>query len=409
MKILYLAQYFNPPEAYGGSRHYEMARRLVERGHEVHIITSAAFRRKLERPLYPDNEFKLSGVRVHVIEIDYHQTMNFIQRMASFIRFALKASLIDCRIKPDVIFASSTPLTIAIPGIAQSFRRRAPMVFEVRDLWPEIPIAIGALRSWPLRFAARMLERIAYARSTRIVALSSDMKRGIARTGFDESRIEVIPNGCDFDRFEVDPQEGARFKAQFHDIANRPWILYSGAFGRINGLEYLVEAASRLKRTGSPAVIVMIGAGSEKDKLMTMASDLGVLNESLFFLPPRPKTEMPAVLSAADICCSTVKPIPQLAANCANKVFDSLASSRPVFINYGGWQADMLEETSAGIADRECDPQAGAQLLNNILMDSTRLESMKENARKTGRERFDRDLLASKLEHTLSSAIASTQ
>ncbi len=143
MRIIYLHQYFNTPEMAGGTRSYEMARRLVAAGHRVDLVTT--WRDRTEKKSWFVTEE--AGIVVHWLPLPYSNQMNYRQRMKSFIRFAWASSRRAAGFKGDVVFATSTPLTIAFPGLYAAVRRRIPLVFEVRDLWPEVPIAMGVFRS----------------------------------------------------------------------------------------------------------------------------------------------------------------------------------------------------------------------------------------------------------------------
>lgn len=198
MKILYLHQYFVPPDAAGGTRSYELARRLVARGHDVTLVTSSAHMQGSAR------HRTLDGIEVVVLPVDYDNAMSNGERIRAFVEFAGRAAFEAARHPTDVVFATSTPLTIAIPGLAARFLTSAPLVFEVRDLWPEIPIAMGSLRNPLARAAARGLEWLAYHGSCEVVALSPGMADGVAKVGIPRERITVIPNGCDVEKFNVD-------------------------------------------------------------------------------------------------------------------------------------------------------------------------------------------------------------
>src|SRR5690606_10899950 len=131
--------------------------------------------------------------------------------------------------------------TIALPGIYASRRLGVPMVFEVRDLWPTVPIALRALKSPPSIAAARWLERVAYNNSARVVALSPEMKAGIAAAGYPDDRISVIPNGCDLDAFNIGPEAAIAIRRRFEWLQDRPLVIYTGTLGQVNGVTYLVR------------------------------------------------------------------------------------------------------------------------------------------------------------------------
>ncbi|MBD3176836.1 MAG: glycosyltransferase, partial [Armatimonadia bacterium] len=146
MHILYLHQYFCTPEGSSGTRSYEMARRLVAAGHRVTMVCSAANLGHLDLPA-GRSDLEIDGIHVIALNVAYSNRMSHLERIKAFYRFAWGARQAGRAASGvDVVFATSTPLTIAYPGVGASRRHRCPMVFEVRDLWPELPIAVGALR-----------------------------------------------------------------------------------------------------------------------------------------------------------------------------------------------------------------------------------------------------------------------
>src|SRR4051812_38318102 len=183
MRIVYIHQHYRTPGMSGGTRSHEFARRLVGRGHQVSLITAdpspsagqtSAWRRTNE-----------AGVDVYWVSVPYDNSMPPWRRIVAFVDFMVKSARLAATLPQDVVFATSTPLTVSIPGAWSASRRSVPFVFEVRDLWPSLPIALGALRSWPAKTAARVLERWSYARADKIIALSPDMAKGV---------IEVRPD-----------------------------------------------------------------------------------------------------------------------------------------------------------------------------------------------------------------------
>lgn len=403
MHILYLHQYFNTPQMSGGTRSYEMARRLVAAGHQVHMITTD--RSPQARAGWRVTEE--AGIIVHWLPVPYSNRMAYSERIKAFGRFAWHAARRAAAFPADVVFATSTPLTIALPAVYAARRQKIPMVFEVRDLWPELPIAVGALKG-PLIPPARWLERFAYRNASYIVALSPGMKEGIVRQGVSPERVFVIPNSADIAFFSVGEEAGRTFRSQFEWLQDRPLILYAGTLGRINGVGYLAEIAARMAHLDAEVRFMVIGDGYEKVSIIERAKSLRVLDKNFFLLPSLPKKEMPAVYSAATIATSLFIDLPAMWANSANKFFYALAAGRPIAINYNGWQADLLREAGAGIVMPPADAEEAAQQLAELVHDHGRLVRASAAARKLAEERFDRDRLAAELEAVLTKAVATT-
>jgi len=386
----------------GGTRSYEMARRLVAKGHEVDMVTS--WRQDDGRKGWFETEE--AGIRVHWLPVAYSNHMSFRQRIKAFAYFAVGSARKAASIPADVVVATSTPLTIALPGIFAARRRGVPMVFEVRDLWPELPIAMGALRNPVLRCGARWLEGYAYRRSRSIVALSPGMQAGVERRGVPREQIAMIPNSCDLTDFRPDLPRGIEFRQRLQIPQSAVLITYGGTFGKINGVEYLVHVARALA-DDERFHFLLVGDGYERRKVEALAHELGVVGRNLTLLPAVSKLEMGEVLAATDIATSLFIPLPEMEANSANKFFDGLSAGCSVAVNYGGWHAELLESSKAGLRLNK-DPLIAAKQLQKFGCDRDNLVNSGSRARALAEERFSRDRLADEFEQVLSSAANGT-
>jgi len=391
MKIIFFHQYFNTPQMSGSTRSYEMARRLVDLGHEVHLVTSLRDFGAEANGWVQTNE---AGIFVHWYHTPYSNSMGYARRMAAFFQFALAALFKGVKLRGDLVFATSTPLTIAIPAVLTSKLKRLPLVFEVRDLWPQMPIAVGALRNPFLKKAAKWLERWAYFNSKAVVALSPGMKHGVMETGYPEEKIAVIPNGSDNVEFAFDVDAGVKFRDQRSWISARPLVVYTGAFGKINGVEYLIYVAAELLKLGSDVRFLVIGDGAEYNMLVDLAKAFGVYEVNLYFEAPISKNEMPALLSAATLATNLVIDLPEARANSANKFFDALAAGKPILLNHGGWMHDLVCAHKCGLAMWGLSAAKVAVELDSKLHDHEWLNSAGKQARLLAEQYFDRDDLA---------------
>lgn len=402
MHILYLHQYFVPPDGSGGTRSYEMARRFVRQGERVTMVTSSAFFPKHYGFQEGTTRLNIDGIDLIVIHAPYSNRLSNIARLRAFATFAFKSVVSVMRADTvDVVFATSTPLTIALPAVAAKMRHRVPLVFEVRDLWPELPIAMGALRHPGLRAAARWLERFAYRHSDRVVALSPGMRDGIVRTGFDPRSVSVVPNSCDLQLFEEASGLDNAFLEKYPHLRGRRLITYTGTFGPINGVEYLAQVAHHMAKLLPDVHFVVVGDGKQREDVEREAERLGVLHKNFSILPPVPKSMMPDVLAAATVSTSLFIDLPEMRNNSANKFFDALAAGKPVAINYGGWHADLLRETGAGVALPPGNPEEAARLMARLLETPEVLKEASRAATHLARSQFDRDLLAARLHRVL--------
>lgn len=385
----------------GGIRSYEMARRLVTCGHEVNMVTTW---RENERHSgwFTTNE---NGIQVHWLPNSYSNKLGFWARIYAFLRFSVYASSYASKLKVDVIFATSTPLTIAIPAIFLSKKLRVPMVFEVRDLWPDVPIALSVLKNPLLVYLAKRLEQLAYKNATRIVALAPGMKEAIIAKGVDDEIIDVIPNGADLDIFSASYDEGAYNElSSNHDlILNKKILLYAGALGVVNNVDYIIDLAARIKDISpdDPYVFIILGGGKNEEMLKTLATKLGVIDLNVKFIGRVTKVEVAKWYS---ICTATFMTYegPELVYrdSVSNKFFDSLAAGKPVISNFAGFSSLIAQEHGAGkILSRDIDK--GAFEFVEYLSDDEQIRSAGKAARALAENVFSRDRLASQLEETL--------
>lgn len=344
MKIVYLHQYFKTPRVNGGVRSYHFARALRAEGHEVHVITSDTSESGPR-----SGTSMVDGLVVHRIRVPYDNSMGFVRRVIAFLDFAVRASLRARSLRADVVVATSTPLTIAIPALWAVVGRPARFVFEVRDLWPTVPIAMGLLRNPVLIKVARMLEMATYRRADAIVALSQGMAEGVVQTSSSfADKVVVIPNIADVETFRQSAPAESAASRTISALGDRPVVLYSGTFGRVNGLKYMVQLAEAARSANVPCAFVAVGDGAERQDVEDEARRTGLLGTWFFTLPPVTKEELPALLQLATFGSSWVIDVPALEHNSANKFFDTLAAGRPMLINHGGWQAAVLERMGAG-------------------------------------------------------------
>jgi glycosyltransferase involved in cell wall biosynthesis len=399
LKILYLHQYFNTLAMSGGTRSFEIARRFVALGDEVTVVTSA---RTATAPAYCETEEE--GVRVKWIPVPYHNSFGVASRLFAFFKFALLAIAVGFRGKYDVVYATSTPLTVAIPGIVISKIRRIPMVFEVRDLWPDLPIAMGYIRSPLSKALSKWLERKAYENSSHIVALSPGMRDGILQKGIDADSVSVIPNSCDLTLFATrgDFEVKRRYLEAIGASASDKLVVYLGTLGRINGVCYLVDLAFEVRGRG--ICFVVYGDGAEFEMIRQHAESKGILGDNFFLFSSIPKSSVPSVLAIADAAFSLFLPIKAMEMNSANKFFDALAAGCPPAINYGGWQAELLRSRGAGVVLNQ-EIRESARILESFLDEEVVSRKASANARKLAREEFDRDVMASRVREQLRLAV----
>ena len=407
MHILYIHQYFTTPEEGGGTRSYEFARRLVKKGHKVKMITGAKLKKISNKNTNrSENNEYIEGISVVHVKTLYSNNMSFRRRLYSFLDFSIRSIFTGIKIKGyDLIFATSTPLTVAIPGIVLSTLRKVPMVFEVRDLWPEVPIQMGVIKNNLLIKSLRWFEFYVYKKSNHIIALSPGMMKNILQTGVPGNKLSLIPNCCDLDFFKPgDPDLSTLLKLSLPDA---PFIVYSGAISYANGIDIVIDAAEKLQQMGNKILFIIAGDGKLKTPLEKIAGDKNLKN--VIFLGKISKYEVAELYKKALACLVIFKNVPILSTNSPNKFFDALAAGRPIITNMGGWIGNLVENYKIGFSLENDNPQAIIEAVEKLTsMNKNQLEEIGENARKLAIEKFDRDDMIDKLEMIFKKAIKSS-
>jgi len=418
--ILYLHQYFASRKGMTGTRSYEFSRHFVTKGHQVTVITSGIA--NIEFPVPRGRKYierQVQGINVISIAAAYNDpqvgtAMGGWQRMLKFHQFARLAARVGKNLAaPDVVFATHTPLPVGLAGIALSRHFGVPFVFEVRDLWPEALVNVGALKN-PLAiwWLSRMAKKI-YAHAEHIVALSPGMKEGIVRTGVPAEKVTVIPNASDLDLFRPD-LDGSMWRDRLLAPAfrrgypgQRPGLIgdkfaaiYFGAMGLANGLEYVIEAARILAERGSNHIVLVLhGDGGKRADLEKMARDYGLTNVVFSDLVPD-KAEVARIVAASDVCLTIYRATKEHTWS-PNKMFDSLAAGKPVLVNVPGWLCSLIENNNCGRCLDPNRPVALADALEQLATNPQLCREMGRNARALAERQFDRRKLASQLEDVL--------
>jgi glycosyltransferase involved in cell wall biosynthesis len=389
MHVAYIHQHFSTRTGSAGTRSYELSRCLLDAGHRVTLISGANPR--CDVAIDPDGRLTRSnvdGICVLAIAESYSNVMGAARRALSFSRFARKAYRAVQDLDADLVFATSTPLTVGIPGMKGAKRLNVPFVFEVRDLWPEGPIAAGALKNPLIKWYLRWLERRIYRAAQWIVALSPGIVEGVCRTGYPRERISMIPNAADNDLFH--PTEESLDDERFGPRDDLH-LVFTGAHGLANGLDAVLDTVAELKARREKGVrFVFIGEGSQKDRLIKRAEQEG-LAPWISWIPSMPKESLAQILPRMNVGMMILKNVPAFYYGTSpNKFFDYIASGLPVLNNYPGWLAQMIEEHDCGLAVPPDDPGAFASAVVWMRDHRPELRAMGMRARSLAETRFDR-------------------
>lgn len=397
MHILLLHQLFIRPDDPGGTRHYEFCQALVRAGHRVTILagrrsylTGEIVSRAAREPLGPG----LEVVRCGTIGGGHR---SFFWRAVGFLWFTATSLAAGLRLGPiNVVWATSPPLLQVASAWALARVRRAPWVFEVRDLWPAFAVAAGVLRGRLLIALSEWLEHFLYRRADLVVVNSPGFLPHLRARGVPEAKVTLVANGVDPTLFDPAADGGAFRRA--HGLERAFVALYAGAHGLSNDLGVVLDAAARL-RDDTRIVFVLVGDGKEKPGLMRRAAEDRLSN--VRFVDPVAKEAIPGVLAAADCGIASLKPLALFATTYPNKVFDYMAAGRPVVLAIGGVIREVIEEEQAGIAVPPGDGAALAEAVRRLASDPEAARRMGARGRAAVERRFDRRAQAKLLEAAL--------
>lgn len=388
MKIWILNHYASPPDRPAGTRHYEFGRVLASQGHEVTIFASSFchFSRKEER-LAPGEHLRVE--LVDDVRFVWIRTTPYVdndyRRVRNMMSYALGVALAQRRFhRPDVIVGSS----VHLPAVAAAFLigrvRHAPFVFEVRDIWPQVLIDMGALREGGVMVRLlTMLECFLYQRARMVITLQPKAAQYMEGRGIPKEKVAYVPNGI------ADYNHNA-YPADADSSALMAWIQrrreagcmvagYMGSHGRWNGVDMLVDAARELRDRGEDKIaFVFIGEGPEKERCERLARDYDLAN--VLFWRPVPKRAVPATLKALDVTLFCVRDTPILKYGLSsNKLYDYLASGRPV-ISACAAPENPVSESGGGI----CVPPESPGAVSDALL---QLAALGEASRRAMGER----------------------
>lgn len=401
MKILLLHQYFLEDDDAGGSRWNEMTKTWTELGHEVTVVAGMMHANGLEkRRKYKGKYFvkrqqgKVTVFRTHVSEAYNNGFLGRLWGYFSFMFSSLWAGLFKVKEKFDVVIVTSPPLFVSVSGYIISRFKCIPMVFEIRDLWPESAIDTGVLtNSWVIKMAYAV-EKFIYRKATLINVLTPAFYNTLRdKKHINEEKLIMIPNAADFILSEEVLQSFDRdqFRKQ-QNLENYFVITYVGAHGVANHLDQILEAAKKLEDT--KVLFLLIGQGMEKTRLMEKANDMQLTN--VRFLDPVPKKDVFKYIIASDLGASVLKRVDTFKTVYSNKTFDYFSCKVPVLMAIDGVSRSLVEEAKAGTYVEPENIEEYDRIIRQYLIDKERILKEGENGYQHARKNFDREVLAKK-------------
>ncbi|ASN04226.1 glycosyltransferase family 4 protein [Virgibacillus necropolis] len=375
-KVLYLHQYFQTNSSSGGTRSYEFAKYLSDNNNDINIITGT------EQSTDENND----NFTVISTNTKYNNKMSKWRRILSFVSYIIKAIIKGLQLKNlDIIYATSTPLTIGFPAVFLSKVKRKKLLFEVRDVWPDVPIELGYINNKVIIKALKRFELWIYKNSDHIIVLSTGMRSNLINKGVSPNKITVIENFSNLYLYDKEELEFSNF-----DIDNKFTCIHPGTMGHVNGLDFILDVAKKVNEIDKEIVFLLIGEGNRKPHLINRVENENISNVKI--KDALPKNEIVNIIKQSDIGIMSVdNKYKILEDNSANKFFDFLASGLPILINYGGWQKDILENKKAGRSD--ITPESMANSILEIKHNIYLKKEIGNNSRLLAEEKFS-DLIA---------------
>lgn len=402
MRILYLAQLFELENEYDSDRHYFNCRKMVEAGHKVIVITSNVHY-KTSLPKYKKKWFTSirknhRGIEIYYVYSPSNFLGNYFKRILYYLSYFVFSLLLMNKFhKTDVVYAVSPSLSVGLLGYLMSRRLKAHYYLEIADLWPDVFISMGYLKNKAIIKFLRKIEMFCYQKARFIIALTQGITENIQRKIPDEKKVIFIPNGIDRTLFSLNSnwrQEVDRLKERF-SLDGKFVCLYLGAHNLYNALDSIIQTADLLKKN-MDIFFVLIGSGDKKAELQRQAKSHGLNN--ILFLPPIPRSQVPVWLQIADVFL-----LPNLKGdfykmNLQNKLFDYLASAKPIIFGGSGETSDIIEESNSG----KVVPAEDAKALVNSIFELRSLpieerDKMGEQGRSYIYSHYDRNILSKRL------------
>jgi colanic acid biosynthesis glycosyl transferase WcaI len=401
MRILFLTQYFPPEIGATQTRAFEMARGLVRAGHQVTVVTEVP--NHPEGIIHPDYRRRLvyhedfEGIEVYRLRVSASPRKTFRTRMGFYLSFMLHATLaglLYARGRFDLLYATSPPLFVGGSALVISSLRRLPLVFEVRDLWPELAVQMGELTNPLAVRLASWLERACYRRAARIIVVTPGTQDHLIERGYPSSKLWLVPNGANTELYTPQPIN-VELRRELGIEPDQFVVIFTGLHGLAHGLETVLESASIL-RNHRDIDFLLVGSGPRKEALMQRAEQLALPNVQ--FHAPVPDSELPGYIALADVGLDTRRKLSSSALTLPVKVFSYMACARPVLLSTEGEAVELLREADAGIAVPPESPQALAEAILRMQADPFGRLRFGRNGRAFVEARFSRQKLAAKLE-----------
>jgi glycosyltransferase involved in cell wall biosynthesis len=396
MHIIFLCHYFPPEVNAPASRTYENAKRWVKKGHKVTVITSVPNHPR--GVVYPGYKNKLwqwdekDGIDVLRVKTFIGPNKGFIKRIANYVSFMISAILM-CRLVKDVdiVVSTSPQFFCGFSGFFVSRIQKCPWVLEIRDLWPESIIAVGAIRQKTIINMLERIETFMYTHADHIVSLTHAFKRHIMARDVRSDSISIVTNGADLEQFK--PVSGDNEVEKKYGLGKRFVASFIGTHGMAHALDTVMRAAKILE-DNKDILFLLVGDGAEKDRLLKAKETLGL--ENVLMLPQQEKRFMPHFISASNACMVLLRKSDLFKTVIPSKIFEAMAMERPIIHGVEGESKEIIEQAGCGIC---IEPENEAQLADAVMTlnkDETLCRRLAANGKNYVRIHYNRDDLADK-------------
>ena len=402
MHILLLHQYFLDSEDSGGSRFNEMTRTWREEGHQVTVLAgmvhyTTGVKKDHFKGKFIYTETNKDGVKIIRSHVSEAYNTNFVGRLWAYFSFvfsSIYSGIFKAREKYDVILVTSPPLFVGITGLVLSAIKRIPLVFEIRDLWPESAIDTGVLTNKFIIKLAYWFEALIYKKAKLINCLTPAFQvKLIENKGVPAAKTVMIPNAADFSLSEelLKTFDAAKLRMQ-KNWDGKFVVTYVGAHGIANHLSQVIETADLLKDTN--AHFVLIGEGMEKPKLKELAQKLQLNN--IEFIDAVPKAEVFKYILASDMGASVLKKVDTFKTVYSNKTFDYMSCRKPIMMAIDGVSRALVEEAQCGVYTEPENPADFAAKVRDYIAHPEKVREQGTNGYNFAKINFDRRYLALK-------------
>ncbi|HKJ24589.1 MAG TPA: glycosyltransferase family 4 protein [Myxococcota bacterium] len=408
MKILVVSQFFPPEMGAPAGRFHDFAQNWIAQGHEVTAVTgfpnfpAGVIHEGYRGRFYMKEE--VGGVKVHRCWI--LTTPRRLSRPLSYASFLVSSTLcvLFARLQYDVVVATIPPPTVGLPGLLAALRKRVPMVLDLRDIWPEAIVQSGRLTN-PLVIG--LFEGIAnflYRRAARITAVTEGWKKRLVEKGVPAEKLHVISNGVDVGAFDDVPAELPPAFGALEPGAH--WFTYAGILNRPQGLEFILEAAAVLRDDApdlyAKSQFVLIGEGPIEAELRASKEERGL--DRVVFVPRQPRDAVYACLQRSFAVLVTLRPRKDTS-TVPSKIYECMASGRPVLYQAGGEGANTLREAGGGSVVDPGSASALADAMAAYLRDPATADAHGAAGRDYVARHYDRRVLARRFSDLLAERV----